>query len=261
MKNNNKQFGAYLTGLTGRVVDLTKVVGETHHGIQGHWETRFEQTKPSSDPYVATGIKASAHLIGTHVDKWWHRWAKEWEQNPRKFKGKKWTKENGILYPDGVKDADFPEKCLSFCYVLNLTKKKVGGRFDPPSEAMYWDGKVQDIVIKQQFNALRKKFLPPKGMVSAVLLVSGSTWRPEVGVEAVKYLISKGIMVIATDVTLTFVPGMVHDLLQPGVIFVESLVNTMPVVDDEVVGLWVQPLKLVGREAAPANVYAIKGLR
>jgi kynurenine formamidase len=232
-----------------RIIDLSLPVKEgMFSGIPGHLDVSFSETKTyDRDRFSATGLTMSVHA-GTHMDYPSHL-----------------ARDGSRICPDAAfpdsasSDALFPELTLTAAYMLDFMGRRSGERITREE-------------VGRALSLFTTAHPLDRGIVWGVLIRTGwnDRWfepdfRAEPGpcldIDAARLLMDEGARYIGSDFTCSFGPGEVHDvvLLHPdgNRVLLEGLCN-LGEIRSQVVQLLLAPLKLVGREAAPARIYAVE---
>lgn len=232
-----------LDAVKGALIDLTLPIRAGMFEVGGHENVTFRETMNyEPDRFTTTAFSMSAHT-GTHMDYPAHLKP----SGPR-------------MFPDGSPtDTFFPEFTLSPAWVLDFS------------------GQGSDEVIalqevRSQFEALSARYPEAAKRVRGAFL--RTLWNdrffepgfrqqpyPVLALDAMRYLLAQGLRYLALDFEITFGPGEAHDvwLVEPEEphFLVEGLWR-LGEIRTPLAGLLLCPLKLVGREGAPARVYAVE---
>jgi kynurenine formamidase len=233
-----------------RIIDLSLPVRAGMFDVAGHENVSFLDTKTyADDRYRATALQMSVHA-GTHIDYPAH------------------------LHPDGIAIGDEPDPIMPAC---QLTPAGVLRFLDkqgtPPLEEYRWGDEISADEVAAALDPIAERLADEAaGGPFGVIVATG--WNdhwfeydfrrrggPTLSDDAVRVLMDRGARYLGSDFTFTFEPGRCHDLVlchpDGDRFLVEGLCN-LRAIREPVVWLFVAPLKLVGREATPAQVYALE---
>lgn len=233
-----------------RIIDLSLPIREGMFEVAGHENVSFVDTKTyARDRFRTTALHMSAHA-GTHIDYPAH------------------------LDPAGAAIGDDADPIMPAC---TLTPAAVLRFFDkqgtPPLDEYRWGDEITADEVVATLDPIAARLSDEAaGGPFGVIIATG--WNdhwfdvdfrrrggPTLSDDAVRLLLDRGARYLASDFTFTFEPGRCHDLVlrhpDGNRFLVEGLCN-LRAIREPVVWLFVAPLKLVGREAAPAQVYAFE---
>jgi kynurenine formamidase len=253
-----------------RIIDLSLPIREGMFEVAGHENVSFVDTKTyTRDRFRTTALHMSAHA-GTHIDYPAH------------------------LDPAGAAIGDDADPIMPACQltpaaVLRFFEK----RGTPPLDEYRWGDEITADEVAAAFDAVADSLADEAGgdpvIPSAAAqreesrpgtprtpfgVIAATGWNdhwfdadfrrrggPTLADDAVRLLLDRGARYLASDFTFTFEPGRCHDLVlchpDGDRFLVEGLCN-LRAIREPVVWLFVAPLKLVGREATPAQVYALE---